>query len=364
MLREVVADFPFADRPLAEAVFIAIILTVIGRFAFRGPSPMILIDANMPGTGKTKYADAAGIITTGMVLPRVAQTKNEEEERKRITSILLKGRRLLLLDNIGARLGNAVLDALLTSETWQDRILGHSREVSVPNNLLVIATGNNLELQADTVRRCLRVQLVSREEHPEARSTFLHPDLESWIIENQPCLLAAGLTVLRAYVVAGRPKQEMKTLGSYSGWSQLVQAAVKWATGIDPGDARIPFEENLDLDSECLQLLMAGWRDIAPHGEALTCRQAIERMDRSSKAGRALHDAMDLMIQDSKHGTTDLGRLLKHFRKRPRDGAQFDHAGTKKGSAGHRWVLVEARNPGHDDDADGVGLSSSEPESN
>lgn len=343
-LLEVVADFPFVEGH-GKAVFLAAVLTVIGRFAFRGPSPMILIDANVPGIGKTKLADIVGIIVTGMPLPRVAQTKNEEEERKRITSILLKGRRILLLDNINSRLGSGVLDALLTSDTWQDRVLGHSREVSLPNHLLVLATGNNLELQADTVRRCLRVQLLSHEEHPETRAQFLHPDLEAWVIQNQPTLLAAALTLLRAYVAAGRPKTEMKTLGSYSGWSQLIQATVKWATGMDPGDARIPFNESIDLDSECLQLLMDGWREIAHDGEVLTCRQAIERLDRSTSAGKTLHEAMDLIIPGSKRSAVDLGRLLKKFRKRVRDEAYFDHAGTSRSSAGHRWHLVSVTKP-------------------
>lgn len=348
-LLEVVTDFPFVESH-GKAVFLAAVFTVIGRFAFRGPSPMILIDANVPGIGKTKLADIVGIIATGMTLPRVAQTKNEEEERKRITSILLKGRRILLLDNINSRLGSGVLDALLTSDTWQDRVLGHSREVSLPNHLLVIATGNNLELQADTVRRCLRVQLISHEEHPEARSQFLHPDLEAWVIESQPKLLVAALTLLRAYVAAGRPKQEMKALGSYTGWSQLIQATVKWATGTDPGDARIPFNESLDLDSECLQLLMVGWREIAHDGEALTCRQAIERLDRSPAAGKSLHEAMDLIFPGTKRSAIDLGRLLKKFRKRVRDDAYFDHAGSSRSSAGHRWHLVMA---GRSDRADG-----------
>ncbi|HEY3401155.1 MAG TPA: hypothetical protein VGK03_11050 [Geothrix sp.] len=337
LLLEVVVDFPFADA-VGQAVFVAAILTHLGRHAFRGPVPMILVTANIPGAGKTKVADAISLITTGMNLPRSTQTKVEEEERKRITAMLMKGGRYYLIDNVGSRLGGPVLDALLTSEVWQDRVLGRSQDISLPNHLQVIATGNNLELQADTIRRCLQIQILCNEEHPEARSDFRHPDLEGWIIENQPALLVAALTLLRGYFAAGRPPQELVTLGSYGGWSRLIQATVKWALGMDPGLARVPVGEGSDLNTDLLHLLMSGWSEVAPTKEHLTCRKVMELIHPGTR-GQAILDAIELAFPGKRQSPTELGSLLRKFRKRVHEGAYFDHD-TGKSAAGRRWQLV------------------------
>ena len=52
---------------------------------------------------------------------------------------------------------------------------------AIPAKAIWIATGNNLQFQADTARRTLRIRLESREENPEERTGFKHPDLLPWV---------------------------------------------------------------------------------------------------------------------------------------------------------------------------------------
>jgi len=337
LLLDVVSDFPF-ENDFGRAVYLSTVLTVVGRFAFQGCVPMVLIDANTPGVGKTKLADTIGIITTGQPLPRATQMEKNWEERKQITSILLKGERLLLIDNIGSRFGNPVLDALLTSEIWQDRLNNTSVQVTLPNLLQVIATGNNLQLKADTVRRCLRLQLHTSVEHPEARTEFYHPDLEAWVAQQQPHLLIAALTLLRAFVVAGKPKQDLVTLGSFAGWSELVQAAVKWAYHVDPGEARVKAEDEMDLDKEILEKLIRGWSRLVPQGAAISCRRLMEAAAKSGEAGIDIFEAME-MSGSGKRTAVALGFLITKFRKRVHQGRYFDHGSKEKTSEGRLWKL-------------------------
>jgi len=341
ILLGVVVDFPFAESEIGRAVFLAAVLTIPGRFAFLGPIPMILVGGNMPGTGKGKLADAVGLITTGQTIPRSNQLQSETEERKRITAILSKGRRIYLIDNVSNRLGGPCLDALLTSDIWADRILGKSLEVTLPNHLLVIATGNNIQVQGDTARRCLLIKLLCREEHPEARSNFHHPELEIWIREHQPELLTAALTILRGYIAAGRPAQDIATLGSYGGWSDLIQSTVKWAMGVDPGEARMPVGEDMDINTEALQLLMSGWLEIAREGEALTCRAAFDRI-KGDGHGQNILEAIEMYCPGKKQTPMQLGRLLSHFRQHWLGSARFEYAGDKTAN-GRRWVLSQAQ---------------------
>ena len=336
-LLDVVCDFPFTNN-VGRAVYLSTILTVVGRYAFQGCVPMVLIDANTPGVGKTKMADTIGIITTGQPLPRSIQANYAEEERRQITSILKKGERLLLIDNIGSRFGSSVLDALLTSEIWQDRLLGRSQEITLPNLLQVIATGNNLQLKADTVRRCLRMQLNSPDEHPEARSDFQHPDLEAWVSAQQPRLLTAALTILRGYMAAGKPKQEVVTLGSFAGWSDLIQSSVKWAYGVDPGEARVQNEDEMDLDKEILERMIRGWRNLVSDGQSVSCRWLIDKVSKSGDLGRDILEAMEMANSSGKRTAVALGYLMIKFRKRPHMGVYFDH-GKERTSEGRQWRL-------------------------
>jgi hypothetical protein len=339
-LLEVVSDFPFTSN-VGRAVYLSTILTVVGRYAFQGCTPMVLIDANTPGVGKTKMADIIGITTTGQPLPRSTQANYAEEERRQITSILKKGERLLLIDNIGSCFGSAVMDALLTSEIWQDRVLGRSQEVTLPNLLQVIATGNNLQLKADTVRRCLRIQLNSPDEHPEARSEFKHPNLEGWVTSQQPQLLVAAMTLLRGYMAAGKPKQEIVTLGSFSGWSDLIQSTVKWAYGVDPGEARIHSEDEMDLDKEILESLMRGWQNLVPAGSSKSCRWVMDSAIEGGDAGRDILEALEMRNSSGKRTAVALGRLLTHYRQRVHLGAYFDHGAKERTSCGRQWRLFK-----------------------
>jgi hypothetical protein len=338
LLLDVVCDFPFISD-VGRAVYLSTLLTVVGRYAFLGCVPMILIDANTPGVGKTKLADTIGIITTGQPLPRSTQANYAEEERRQITSILRKGERLLLIDNIGACFGSPVLDALLTSEIWQDRLLGRSQEVTLPNLLQVIATGNNLQLKADTVRRCLRLQLNTSEEHPESRSEFKYANLEAWVMDHQAELLTAALTLLRGYMAAGRPKQELITLGSFAGWSGLIQSTVKWAYGVDPGEARVLGDDEMDLDKEILERLIRGWRNLVPDGKPVSCRTVFDRTIKDSELGRDIHEALELRHSSGKRSAVALGHLLTRYRKRVYMGAYFDHGSKERTSEGRSWKL-------------------------
>ena len=339
MLLDVVSDFPFVDDH-SKAVYLSTILTVVGRYAFRGCVPMVIIDANTPGVGKTKLADAMGMISTGCGLPRSVQSNYAEEERRQITAMLLKGQRLLLIDNIASRFGSATLDALLTSEVWQDRVLGRSQQATLPNLMQVIATGNNMQMRADTVRRCIRIQLSSNEEHPELRSGFKYPDLERFVSDQQPMLLAAALTLLRGYWEAGRPRQEVSVLGSFAGWSDCIQSTVMWAFGVDPGEARISTDDEMDLDKEILEKLMSGWRSVVPDGTPSSCRQVMDNITKADGAGRDLLDAMELASPTGKRSSVVLGNLLGRFRQRPLKGMKFEHARPEHTSAGRLWVLT------------------------
>ena len=83
-------------------------------------------------------------------------------------------------------------------------------------------------------RRVVPIDLDSKMERPEDRKDFKHPDLLPWVTSQRARLVAAALTVLRAYHVAGRPSHGEPAMGSFEAWDAIVRGAVVWSYGTDP----------------------------------------------------------------------------------------------------------------------------------
>ena len=216
-LLDVVCDFPFAG-PQHRSVWLAFDLTLVGRAAIRGPCPLFVIDANTPGSGKSLLSDAAGFIAYGHDLARKQWPGDDNEVRKTITAMAMESVPAVLWDNIATTLGCSSLDAALTGTSWQDRILGTNTTTgTLPLTTVWGATGNNIVLAADTARRTLYCRVESPMENPEERTGFKYPSLIPWVRQHRHRLAAAAVTILRAYVAAGRSVARTDPLGVVRG---------------------------------------------------------------------------------------------------------------------------------------------------
>jgi DNA polymerase I-like protein with 3'-5' exonuclease and polymerase domains len=328
-LLEPVCDFPF-QRPEHKSAWVAGVLTPIARFAFEGPAPFFLVDANVRGAGKGMLVDLCSWIDTGREFARAAYTLDDKEMSKTITAIAHAGERMILFDNLGGFLGNPSLDAALTSTEWQGRILGRSEQPRVPLMTTWYGTGNNVILLADTTRRVCPIRLESPDEKPEERAGFRHPDLMAWVREHRRRLLVAALTILSAYCRAGRPDQRLKPWGSFEGWSALVRGSIVWAGLPDPGQAREELAAQADTEANNLRALIAGWQEIDPDGEGKTANGVVELLKGTADSGaypalrEALSDLFDLPL-GKLPSPRALGNKLSKWRGRNVGGRCFDY---------------------------------------
>lgn len=276
-LLELVADFPFSKSD-HRAAWLAFLLTPSARFAFAGPAPLFLVDANVRGSGKSLLCDVVSLIVAGREMSRMTNPNNDDEARKRITALALAGDALVLIDNVIGGLGCASLDAALTATVWKDRVLGASEIVELPLLVTWSATGNNVVSHADTSRRVAHIRLDSRLENPEQRDGFKHPNLKAFVRQHRPKLLADVLTILAAYCQAGRPRQQLPTWGSFEGWSDLVRQAVVWCGQSDPGATRTELVEQSDREAIALRELLAGWDELDPDCSGLTTTEILTRL--------------------------------------------------------------------------------------
>jgi putative DNA primase/helicase len=73
------------------------------------------------------------------------------------------------------------------------------------------------------------------------------------------CYVAAAWTVLRAYIVAGRPITK-QPLGGFEGWSKLVRDALLWLGEADPV-ATIETARTTDPETTATSRVLTAWAD-------------------------------------------------------------------------------------------------------
>lgn len=269
---------------------------------------------------------------------------NDEEFRKRITAVAVSGELAVLLDNISTMLGCASFDSALTSTVWTDRLLGFNEIITAPLRAIWYATGNNTVLGADTARRTLHIRFNSRLENPEQRQGFRHPQLLDWVRMNRPRLVSAALTILRAYIVAGRPNQGLQSWGSFESWSDLIRGALVWLGLPDPGATRAKLAQSSDSEANFLSLLLTGLEEIDEDGGGMLVSGVLAKLssDTSATKWKPLREALG-MLPGVKSGTLptprSLGMKLHHLRGRVANGCCLHRHDSKDGAI---WQVQRA----------------------
>jgi hypothetical protein len=151
-------QFPFLTSSHLAAAVAAMIVPFIRR-RIAGPTPMHLIHAAEPGTGKTLLADVLCIPALGREPAANTEIANGDDLRKWVTAMAVAGEEVVLIDNINARLGGSALAAALTKVEWADRVVGTSRLSKGILRPLWLATGNNVTMSPELARRVVRCRL-------------------------------------------------------------------------------------------------------------------------------------------------------------------------------------------------------------
>lgn len=317
LLLEVFRDFPFVDEA-SRANALALLLTPMLRPAINGPVPMALLDAPQAGTGKSLIAEAVALVSTGRSAEMMSHCRDDEEWRKQITSTLIKGPALVVIDNLMGIFRSAAIARALTATMWKDRILGQSHEAVLPQRATWIATGNNIILGGDLPRRTYLIRLDAQSSRPWLRDAeFLHPDLLAWIRSEREMILAALLTLARAWYASGCPASDTPMLGGFEDWCRVIGGVLANAGVKD-------FLGNLEESYESLDPGEDQWEGFLEVWEATfeTRRvHARDVFDESISAGPlrdALPDELAIELGSSKEGSfiRKLGWSLRNHERR------------------------------------------------
>lgn len=280
LLEEAIGEFPFQDQA-CHANALALLLTPIIRQAIAGHVPLALLDATRPGTGKSLLAELVALIATGRKAAMMGAPYDDDEWRKRIAATLSDGATIVVIDNVRSRLQSAALDLALTSHTVQERILGQSRNGVYAQRATWMATGNNLQLGGDMPRRCYWIRLDAHTDKPWRRGGFTH-NLEEWVPAHRGELIAALLTLARAWFAAGKPAPNtpLPRIGGFQPWVDTIGGILAHAeiSGF-LGNTEELYEQT---DNDALQwaAFLHAWYEAYGEREVLTAE-----LDREIRAG-------------------------------------------------------------------------------
>ena len=269
-LSTLVAAFPFVG-PEDRAVWLAALLTACVRRSLP-TAPMFAFSAPTAGSGKSLLVDLIAVIASGSRAPVFSQGQDEAEMEKRLSGALLAGYGMVSIDNCTRPLDGDMLCQALTQPILTIRALGGSIIRSVPASATFFATGNSLVIAGDMTRRVLLCSLDPGEERPELRCFDFNPLEQAQA--GRAGYLVDVLTILRAYQVAGRPKQPVAPLGSFETWSGLVRGALLWL-GLDDPVRTMERTRSADPKLTALRAVMAEWFCFFAQRPALA-REAID----------------------------------------------------------------------------------------
>lgn len=347
-LHEIWQDFPFkseADRYIP----IAALLTLVARPAITGNVPLFAFDAPLKGTGKTLAIDSVGVIATGRPSYKINWTGNEEEQEKQLNSYARLRTPLVNFDNANTPIRGAALERVLTSRGRVAlRVLGSSTIEEHIWKTLIFVSGNQLKIASDMTRRTLRCRMVPRQERPSERplDSFAHQDLLGWCKQERERLIDSALTLLRAYVVAGKPKQDIGNRGGFEEWIDWIAGAIRWAGGPDILTCW-DHEDDDDEQRQAHVTLLEWWAERWPNGatskEAIADLQSPSSSFGSQARNAEVLDAARIAcgLADIKSVTSrELGFALRSLREVYVGGRYFDTSRTT--NAGKLWVVINS----------------------
>jgi hypothetical protein len=298
---------------------------------------MFCFDASDPGSGKGKLAKCVGMMALGRAPAHMNLDPRDHEFITAFSAVLLAGDPVIWIDNISRPMGGIdVLDSAITEPIAKVRILGVSETRECPCRALLLATGNNITFKGDMPRRVLVCRIDSDVEKPEEKKFSFDPVKE--FAAARPEMVIAALTVLRAYILAGKPGiDDLKPFGTFDDLD-LIRGALIWLGMDDPCRTRIDITPVDDAKASFADFVSEWYQHF---GDTPVTMNDVRRAASNNPTGllpmvEAMRLATGQPIGEGIGVTVDCritGRRLDKWKGKVTRGLKFDRAGERDHSA-------------------------------
>lgn len=319
-LSDLIAEFCF-NTPIDRSAALSAILTAAIRPSLLY-ALMFHVRAHAVSSGKSYLCALISAFATPQRGTPTTFPADDEECRKLLLAELLRSPAVIEFDNLTSDiLPHKTLCTALTSEHISGRILGLSKTATVNTRVLFLSSGNNVSPIKDMARRCITINLNPEVEIPASR-TFKRPNLISEVLQHRERYVSAVITIIRAWIVIGKPKIECKSLAGFSDWSDLCRQPLLWLGLPDPA-ASIFEAIKEDPDRELLGRLLNAWHNKFGNTSTMI-RDAVNKStyptDENKELKEILHDIADERGEINRHR---LGRWIKRHEGQIVDGLKF-----------------------------------------
>jgi hypothetical protein len=208
---------------------------------------------------------------------------------------------------------------------------------------LFLSSGNNVGPVQDMTRRCISIHLDPGCETPAARN-FKRPELVREVLRERGRYVSAALTIVRAWIVANRPKATCKSLAGYGDWSDLCRQPLLWLDCADP-TASVFEAMTEDPDRETLGRLLTAWHLVFGKTPAMV-RDAVKQSTIFRGERGELHEVLhDIADQRGEINRRKLGWWIKRHAGRIIDGRRFVRASGNRSAEAWQVDVVKSVSP-------------------
>jgi hypothetical protein len=329
-LMELLREFEF-NSPTDHSAALAGMLTATVRPSLP-TAPMFHIKAPQIASGKSYLSSIVAAFATPTNVSATGFPTSEEECQKQLLALLLEAPGVVMYDNLTTDLiPFKTLCSALTEEHLTGRILGVTKTATVGTRALFLSSGNNVEPVRDMTRRTVVITLDPKVETPASRQFNGNP--LGTVRADRARYVSLALTIVRAWIMAGKPKTQCKPLNSFEQWTDWVRQPLLWLGQPDPVEKVFEVMAN-DPDRETLGRLLHAW--LAQFGSTPTMiRHAV---DSSEFNNGELREALREVAEErGEINRRRLGRWIARHAGRIVDGMRFAKAsGT---TSAERWGI-------------------------
>ena len=242
---------------------------------------------------------------------------------------------MVSLDNLSNDLESDLLCQMVERPLVRPRILGKSEVPECEWRGTTCATGNNITVVGDLVRRTFICNLDAVTEQPETR--VFKNDPIAMVMANRGKYVAAALTIGRAYICTDE-KVKCPPLGSYGSWSRFVREPLLWLEQDDPIKSIEQARKN-DPKRGAAQRLIDQWAEHLGYDKAY---KTIEVINAAKDA-----EFYDLLLEHAGNArrevdTRRLGTWLRQIKGKVHS-KQRIVAHTESSSWGNTWKLEKVK---------------------
>jgi hypothetical protein len=337
LLKDLLSEFSFAKESDRAAALSAMLTATIRPSL--PTAPMFHVAAHEKGSGKSYLCELFTVFATPQRSATLSFPKDDVEMQKILLSALLKAPAALQFDNLTHDLtAHGSLCTVLSSERFENRVLGVSKMLAVSTRTLFLSSGNNVFPLGDMTRRTITINLEPMCEVPSARK-FKRPHLVEEVLASRGCHVSAALTIVRAWICAGRPQADVPVFGGFTDWSDLCRQPLLWLGCADP-HASVAEAMQSDPDRDLLGRLLEAWFAFF-HKRPVRLREAIDAAGAYPGGNAELYEIFKEIAEKSGEiNPKILGWWLKKHAGRIVDGRQIINGGADSTAATWRIEII------------------------